>query len=87
MGLKSDATTLNPTEDLVLTYIEYNRCPKASNKNKSRCSEYRYQRMMFTWNNVGYLDSDHAAILINIPIYSYYRSVDVQDIPMLWLDF
>ena len=43
--------------------------------------------MMFTWNNVGYLDSDHAAILINIPMYSYYRSVDVQDIPMLWLDF
>jgi len=43
--------------------------------------------MIFTWNNVGYLNSDHAVVLSSIPLYAQYSDKDVQDIKMLWLDF
>ena len=42
--------------------------------------------MLFTWTNVGYLSSDHAALLFNIPMVSLFSNIDVTDLPLLWLE-
>ena len=42
--------------------------------------------MLFTWTNVGYLDSDHAALLFNIPLISVFSNIPVADLPLLWLE-
>jgi len=42
--------------------------------------------MLFTWSNVGYLDSDHAALLFNLPIVSQISDIDVSNLPLLWLE-
>jgi hypothetical protein len=68
---------------LVLDEFLFFREPDSGNNNNNfGFIYYLKQRLLFTWTNVGYLDTDHAALLVNIPMLSFLSNIDVASLPL-----
>jgi len=78
---------IDPETELVLDEFLFFRKPGSTAPDYNwSYTYYLKQRLLFTWTNVGYLNTDHAALLVNIPMLSFFSNIDIAYLPLQFFE-